>query len=202
MIPQRLKGSRALQLQARKHLRIVSSKPADDEREHRDTDRASSEMEAADRVTMEPEPVTETDNQRPAMTPPARPRMTAEDLRRHPGYNGDDFGCVSALAIVEGQEEVRRSSGAIAEFDRGLDRRFATQTAAIAKAIDANYALVRTEVVALRTEHETFRSELESLKAQLATFEPLKAKIAELEARITTREGMTDASGVTQAKTE
>lgn len=136
------------------------------------------------------------------MPPPARPRMTAEELRRHPGYNDDDFGCVSALVVVEGQEEVKRSSFVIAEFDRGLDRRFAAQTALISKAIDANYALVRTEVVALRTEHESFRSELEALKLQLATFEPLKVKIAELEAKMSKYEGTNGASGATTPKTE
>lgn len=185
MIAERLKVFRALPFKTpQRKLRLIMSDQDIDFRQ-RETDPVSSAPESERGEPTRP---------LPAMPPPRRARMTAEELRGHPGFNEDDFGCVSALAIVEGQEEVKRAAGSLAEFDRNLERRLRDQVTAIDASLATNYGLVKAEVVALQKEHEAFRAELASLKAKIEALEPLKEKLAQLERKLLNREENVDAA--------
>lgn len=203
---ERLKADRALSIHQRKHLRLVTT-PADD-RDHRDTDRASAEMPVAERITLPPEAPTNVRNERPEMPPPARMRQTAEQLRALPGFDENLFQHVALVALIEGNEE---SKAARQQFDPDalLERARVNFEASTSKGwemlrgpLDETLALVKDlapRVKATEDGLSEVRRELAELKLQVEALRGLEAKVADLETRLAQREGKPNVTAETPA---
>lgn len=92
-------------------------------------------------------------------------------------------------AFVDGAKELRETREAVG---KNLTEALERQTAIISKLIDANYGMVRQEVVALRTELEAV-SEREH--ANTTGLEGLRAEFAELREKFDQLESRMNAAG-------
>lgn len=180
MHAERLKGTRALRLVPNPEQKAMSAVSDHPEREDRDTDQASGEMPAAQAITLPPAPKVPHDLMPQPTSEQLSNESAADKLRRHPEYTESSFACVSAIAIVEGYEELKRGRAHEKERDDKLDAYFADHKRGLDK-LDRNLEVtnkfLREELTprvgATEAGLDEVRRELAGMKTRLAKLEQI-----------------------------